>query len=63
MSKKREWMSLDDAVKLIMKRTGKNREEATKELLDSLQSGKTAARAFDLETGESLGPITPLRRH
>jgi len=55
----REWMSLPEAIELIMKRTGKNRRQARRALLDYMADGSCPARAYDLETGDDLGPIPP----
>lgn len=57
--KNNKWIKTYEAIELIMQRTGKSRQQAETELRNMLRSGKLPARAYDLETGDPLGPIPP----
>jgi len=52
-------ISLDKAVRLIMKRTGKTKEQATEDLKEKIASGALPAFAYDLKTKQDLGPLPP----
>jgi hypothetical protein len=52
-------ISLDKAVRMIMKRTGKTRAQATEDLKEKIASGALPAFAYDLRTGKDLGPLPP----
>ena len=59
MSRDENWVDFEEAIKLVMQRTGKNRRQARAALMEHCRSGKLPARAYDLETGEDIGPLPP----
>ena len=51
----KDYVGLDDAVKEVMRRTGRTRKQAEAFLLQLLKSGKLHARGELIEDGENRG--------
>jgi hypothetical protein len=51
MKKQHDWISLNEAVELIMKRTGMTRRQAKRDLLKALKSGRIKATGMMVRTG------------
>jgi hypothetical protein len=57
-------MDLEEAVELIMKRTGRTRRQAKKALIEKLKSGEIHARGLVVgsnQSGEQIAQIVPIQ--